>query len=84
MNLAKKVVAALKNKDMKSLAAFVHPVKGVRFSPFAYVDIKEDLTFKGSRLENLINGTYAEYYEDFVYDYDFAKPDKINYNLKKK
>jgi hypothetical protein len=32
--------------------------------------------------EEKIKMTFAEYYRKFVYDYDFAKPDKINYNLK--
>jgi hypothetical protein len=32
--------------------------------------------------EKPIRMTFAKYYEKFVYDYDFAKPDKINYNLK--
>lgn len=33
--------------------------------------------------EDLIKLTFAEYYKRFVYDFDFAKPDQINYNLKK-
>ena len=32
--------------------------------------------------EKLIKMIFAEYYRSFIYDYDFAKPDKINYNLK--
>lgn len=32
--------------------------------------------------EEPIKMTFAKYYQEFVYDYDFAKPDKINYNLK--
>lgn len=32
--------------------------------------------------EDQINLTFAQYYKKFVYDYDFARPDKINYNLK--
>ncbi len=32
--------------------------------------------------EKPIKMTFAKYYELFIYDYDFAKPDKINYNLK--
>jgi hypothetical protein len=30
-----------------------------------------------------IKKTFAGYYKQFVYDYDFAKPDHVNYNLKK-
>lgn len=32
--------------------------------------------------EQPIKMTFAKYYQSFIYDYDFAKPDKINYNLK--
>lgn len=98
---SKKVVLALKNKDMRTLATFVHPTGGVRFSPFGFIDKRRDLVFKNSQLPTLmadkkvyvwgiadesgepIKKTFAEYYEHFVYDYDFARPDRINYNLKK-
>jgi hypothetical protein len=93
------VVAALKAKDLNKLAGFVHPTKGVRFSPFGYIGSK-DLVFKANELKTLLKSkkiyrwgtydesekpirmTFAKYYKDFVYDYNFAKPDKINYNLK--
>ncbi|MCC6365549.1 MAG: hypothetical protein IT165_18705 [Bryobacterales bacterium] len=35
---AGQVVQALKLRDMNALAAFVHPVQGVRFSPYAFLD----------------------------------------------
>ncbi|OMD31469.1 hypothetical protein BSO21_17370, partial [Paenibacillus odorifer] len=34
------VIRSIKNKDMKQLAAWVHRDKGLRFSPYAYVDTK--------------------------------------------
>jgi hypothetical protein len=37
---ARQVMIALKNRDMRTLASFVHPVKGVRFSPYVYVEKK--------------------------------------------
>lgn len=100
LDSSKRVVLALKNKDMKTLAALIHPTKGVRFSPYGSIDKKKDLVFKGNQLptlldskkvyvwgtldesEELIKMTFARYYEHFVYDYDFAKPDRINYNLR--
>ena len=100
LRVAKKAVTALKNKDMKTLAALAHPVKGVRFSAFAYISKDEDLVFKRKQIadllknkkvyvwgtmdesEELIEMTFAEYYKQFVYDYDFAAPDQINYNQK--
>lgn len=35
---ARQVMIAIKNRDMRTLASYVHPRKGVRFSPYAYVD----------------------------------------------
>lgn len=43
---SKQVVMALKNKNVKTLAAYVHPTKGVRFSPGGYVNGEKDLTFR--------------------------------------
>ena len=100
LGMSKMVVAALKNKDMKTLATFVHPTKGVRFSPFGYIDTKEDLVFRRNQLLTLLKSrkiyrwgvydesaepirkTFADYYKHFVYDMEFAKPDRVNYNLK--
>jgi hypothetical protein len=78
---------------------FVHPSKGVRFSPYGHIN-KTDLVFRAGELRSLLQSkkvyrwgvydesekpidmTFAEYYKKFVYDYDFVKPDKINFNLK--
>jgi hypothetical protein len=43
---SKQVLVALKNKDAKTLATYVHPAKGVRFSPYGNVDTEKDLTFR--------------------------------------
>lgn len=39
------VVALLKDKDMVNLSGYVHPNKGLRFSPYFYTDIQNDQTF---------------------------------------
>ncbi|HVE57823.1 MAG TPA: hypothetical protein VNB22_13410 [Pyrinomonadaceae bacterium] len=99
LRVSGQVVAALKAKDLNKVAGFVHPTKGLRFSPYGYIG-KKDLVFKANELKTLLKSkkvyqwgeydesekpikmTFAKYYENFVYDYNFAKPDKINYNLK--
>jgi len=43
---SKQVLRALKNKDAQTLATYVHPTKGVRFSPYGNVDTQKDLTFR--------------------------------------
>lgn len=54
LEAAATVMKALKNSDMESLAAWVHPDKGVRFSPYAYVDPKKDLVFTREKLEGVM------------------------------
>ncbi|MCW3159740.1 hypothetical protein [Chryseobacterium oryctis] len=39
------VVLALKDRDYKKIAEFIHPEKGVRFSMYAFVEPKEDKLF---------------------------------------
>src|SRR5437868_4618871 len=53
--LSKKIIIALKNKDMKTFSTFVHPIKGVRFSPYSYVDKDSDLVFKKAKIPALFS-----------------------------
>lgn len=60
------VVRALKNGDMQQLAAWVHPEKGLRFSPYAYVDTGTDLVLTREEMETAMGdpavriwGSYA-------------------------
>jgi hypothetical protein len=50
---AKKVVQALKNRDTDALSTFVHPTKGVRFSPYCYVEQNHQV-FKKSQVSGLM------------------------------
>lgn len=101
---AKEIVLALQNRDLATLANFVHPDKEVRFSPYTFVRLNATefdpahLIFSAAQINNLfadptvyhwgtfdgsgapINMTFAEYFERFVYDVDFANPDAIGYN----
>jgi hypothetical protein len=45
------VLKALKNKDYTSFAALIHPEKGIRFSMYAFVDIKGDKHFSKADFE---------------------------------
>ena len=49
------VLEALQAKDETRLAALVHPTKGVRFSPYAYVHMDSDVVIKREQ----IPGIYA-------------------------
>lgn len=45
------VLKALKNKDYASFTALIHPEKGIRFSMYAFVDIKGDKHFSKADFE---------------------------------
>jgi len=64
--IAQQVIEAFKAKDGKKLAAFVHPVKGVRFSPYAYVDVNQDRLFSPAQIVTFWNdnNTYLWGYAD--------------------
>ena len=52
-NLSKKILAVLKARDYKALAIYVHPELGLRFSPYAFVDVKADCKFTVAGLINV-------------------------------
>jgi hypothetical protein len=52
-NRTRLVIQAIRAKNTSALAAFVHPSKGLRFSPYTYVDQKNDLVFKPEQLKGL-------------------------------
>lgn len=43
-------IAALKRHDTATLAALAHPTKGVRFTPYAYVDTIDDVVLRAAEL----------------------------------
>jgi hypothetical protein len=45
------ILTAIKNKDYKSLAGFVHPLRGLLFSPYAFIDTAADLVIQANELE---------------------------------
>jgi len=56
-DMATEVLTAIKNFDMEKLADAVHPDKGVRFSPYAFVDVERDLVFTADEVRNLAADT---------------------------
>jgi len=55
--LSDKVVDYLNKKDMNKLSGNVHPEKGVRFSQYGRVHIKEHKNFKAEQVKVLLNDT---------------------------
>lgn len=50
MELNKKILTAIKKKEYQSIARYVHPQLGLRFSPYATVDLNNDAIFQAVEL----------------------------------
>jgi len=44
-NLSAEIMVQIRNKDYQALANYVHPVYGLRFTPYAFVDTLKDVKF---------------------------------------
>jgi hypothetical protein len=53
LDRASEVIVLLKNKDMVTLSRYVHPVLGLRFSPYAFVK-DTDQVFSSSQVAGLL------------------------------
>ncbi|WP_226669959.1 hypothetical protein [Metabacillus litoralis] len=51
---ADEILTLLKNKDIEKLTEYVHPEKGLLFSPYVYVE-ENAVTFKKDQVENFMN-----------------------------
>lgn len=49
---AKEAIDAWKSRDAATLASLTHPTKGVRFSPYSFVEVKSDILFKKEDMAN--------------------------------
>lgn len=52
---AKQVILAIKRRDMTRLSTFIHPNRGVRFTPYNYVSLKDDLIFRRGDIKGLMS-----------------------------
>ena len=41
----KAILQVIKNRDYKRFSRYIHPVSGIRFSPYGYIDTTKDRTF---------------------------------------
>ncbi|NLL52225.1 MAG: hypothetical protein GX248_05915 [Peptococcaceae bacterium] len=49
---AEELILALSHKDTEKIAGFVHPFKGVRFTPYTYVSVEQDLVCTPEEMKN--------------------------------
>jgi len=94
------ILALLKAKNYAAFANYIHPVEGIRFSPYGFVDTIHDIKLSkqkfineaGQPIQDMIDWgafdgtgdpikmTLNNYMQRFVYDVDFAKPEKRSVN----
>ncbi len=53
------VIHILADQNMLALSEYIHPTKGVRFSPYGYVDIANHLVFMPDQVSTLMTDTQA-------------------------
>lgn len=63
---ASTVLRALSRGDMETLASWAHPDKGVRFSPYAYVDTATDQVFTRDQLKGLMKDSKPYVWREFA------------------
>lgn len=63
---AKTVMRALKSGNMDTLSAWVSRDKGVRFSPYAYVDTTKDLVFTQEEIKGLMKDSTRRVWREFA------------------
>jgi hypothetical protein len=51
-DITAKVIAAISTKDFKTMADYVHPEKGVRFTPYANVSVDKDVVLSKDEIMN--------------------------------
>lgn len=64
LKAATEVLAAIKDRDYESLAEYIHPDKGVVFSPDAFVDFHEDPVFTTDQIRRFGS-------DDFIYNWGY-------------
>ena len=90
-------IKAIKFRHLKLLSTLIHPEKGIRFSPHAYItngvvldrnnlvsDYEKNIKYNWGISNDMvpINLGFQEYYDNYVYDQDYANADKISFNEK--
>lgn len=65
LSTAMTVIEILQDKDMVNLSSYVHPNKGVRFTPYSYVDLQGDLVFTSQQIIPLLQSSQIYTWGEF-------------------
>ncbi len=52
---SRKVINAIDKLNMEELSRYIHPQKGVRFTPYTHVSLENDLVFTKEQISNFMN-----------------------------
>ncbi|NLL71870.1 MAG: hypothetical protein GX238_12170 [Epulopiscium sp.] len=63
---SQKLIELLRDKKIEEFSKYIHPTKGIRFSPYAYIDVDKDLIFQTQEIVELWKG--SEKYTWGAYD----------------
>ena len=90
------ILLSIKEEKWGTFASYIHPTKGVRFSPYAYIDTVKHVvltqnsflpSYKEKQLWGFYDGsgdsillTTRQYFQQFVYDANFFDADKTKIN----
>jgi len=53
IDLSKDILKTLSSRNYKALAGYVHPVIGLRLTPYSFIDLKRDRRFTAKELSNI-------------------------------
>ncbi|AOZ93009.1 hypothetical protein [Paenibacillus crassostreae] len=65
LEAATTVIKALEANDMSALADWVHPEKGLRFSPYAFVDVKTDILLTRDEIKHAMEDSQKYVWRSF-------------------
>ncbi len=75
LKVTEKILTLIKNVDYLELGNYFHPVEGVRFSPYGYIDTTTDIIFSQIYFKDLFSNTKPGYY---IWGYYDGSGDTIN------
>lgn len=53
--ISNELIYAISVKDFETVSEFTHPVEGIRFTPYTYVSLDNDIVFSKGEIENFSN-----------------------------
>ena len=70
---ATKVINAISEKDAATISELVHPVKGLRFTPYTFVSLEDDIVFTQEEMKGFFDNT-----NEYLWGYYDGTGDEIN------